>query len=98
MAEFDPDKINAVCKYLSNGFPEFSMDHACDENCMTPKFFVKNRDLIYIVKFIKKYWDRCDANTLFMHLKRLDVANALRKNPKKNVMVSQSINLGFEPK
>ena len=98
MAEFDQDKFNAVYKYLSIGFPEFSIDHAYNDDLMAPKFSIEKANERYVVKFVKKYWDRCDANTLFMHLKRLDVANALRKNPKKNVIVNQSISLGLEPK
>lgn len=98
MTEFDQNKINAVHKYLSNGFPEFLVIHAYDEDRMAPKFSVEKNDVIYVVKFIKKYWDNCDANTLFKHLKNLDVANALRKNPEENIIVNQSINLDFEPK
>jgi hypothetical protein len=98
MVEFDQDKFKAVYKYLFIGFPEYSIDHAYDEDLGAPKFSVEKADEKYVVKFIKKYWDRCDANSLFMHLKRLGVANALRKNPLKNVIVNQSINLGFEPK
>ena len=98
MTEFDQYKFEAVNKYLSIGFPGLSIDHNYDEDRMALTFNVKNNDKIYVVKFIKKYWDKCDANTLFMHLKRLDVANAMRKNPQENVIVSQGINLGFEPK
>ena len=96
--KFDQDKINAVYKYLSIGFPEFSIDHAYDEDLIAPKFSVEKADEKYVVKFVKKYWNQCDANTLFMHLKRLDVANALRKNPQKYVVVNRSIDLGFEPR
>ena len=98
MTEFDRDKINAVYNYLSNGFPELPIEDTLDEDRMTPIFSVEKADEKYVVKFIKKYWDRCDAGTLFKHLKNLDVANALHKNPKENVIVNQSINLGFEPK
>jgi hypothetical protein len=98
MTEFDRDKINAVYKYLSNAFPELSIKQTHDDDRMAPKFGFEKDDEKYVVKFNKKYWDRCDANTLFNHLKRLDVANALRTNPQENVIVSQSINLGFESK
>ena len=98
MTEFDQYKFDAVYKYLSIGFPGLPIDHAYNEDRMALIFSVKNNDEIYVVKFTKKYWDRCNANTLFKRLKILDVANALRKNPKKNVIVNQSINLGFEPK
>jgi hypothetical protein len=98
MTESDQYKFDAVYKYLSIGFPGLPIDQACDEDRMAPIFSVKNNDEIYVLKFIKKYWDRCDASTLFRRLKVLDVANALRKNPKKNVIVNQSINSGFEPK
>ena len=98
MTEFDQYKFNAVYKYLSIGFPGLPIDQAYDEDLMALTFSVKNNDEIYVVKFTKKFWDRCDANALFRRLKILDVANALRKNPKKNVIVNQSINLGFEPK
>jgi len=98
MTEFDQYKFDAVYKYLSIGFPELPIDQADDEDRTALIFSVKNNDEIYVLKFTKKYWDRCDANTLFRRLKILDVANALRKNPKKNVVVNESINLGFEPK
>ncbi|MGI9570684.1 MAG: hypothetical protein ACR2PH_13345 [Desulfobulbia bacterium] len=98
MTEFDQYKFDAVYKYLSIGFPGLSIDQAYDEERMALTFSVTNNDEIYVVKFTKKYWDRCDANTIFKRLKILDVANALRKNPKKNVVVNKSINLGFEPK
>ena len=98
MTEFDQYKYDAVYKYLSIGFPGLPMDQTHDEDRMAIVFCVKDNDEIYVVKFAKKYWDRCNADTLFKRLKILDVANALRKNPKKNVIVNQSINLGFEPK
>ena len=98
MTEFDQYKFDAVYKYLSIGFPELPIDQTYDEDCMALIFSIKNNDEICVLKFIKKYQERCDASTLFRHLKILDVANALRKNPKKNVIVNQSINLGFEPK
>lgn len=98
MAENDQDKIEAVYKYLSNEFPELPRDHAYDKERMAPKFSVEKSDKIYIVKFTKLCWDKCDANTLIEHLENLDVANALRKNPEKNVIVNESINLNFEPK
>ncbi len=98
MTEFDRDQVDAVYKYLSNGFPELPIEHTLDEERMAPKFSVANADEKYNVIFIKKYWDRSDAGTLFKHLRNLDVANALRKNPKENIIVNQSINLGFEPK
>ena len=98
MTEFDQYKSEAVYKYLSIGFPGLPIDQSYDEDCMAQTFSVKNNDEIYVVKFLKKHWDRCDANTIFKHLKTLDVANALRKNPQENVIVSQGINLGFEPK
>ncbi len=98
MTEFDQYKFDAVYKYLSIGFPGLPIDQAYDEDRMALTFSVKNNDEIYVVKFTKKYWDRCDANTLFKRLKILDVANALLKNPKKNVVINQSINLGFELK
>jgi hypothetical protein len=98
MTEFEQYKYDAVYKYLSIGFPGLLIDQAYDEDLMATTFSVKNDDEIYVVKFIKKYWDRCDANTLFKRLKILDVANALRNNPEKIVIVNQSINLGFESK
>ena len=98
MTEFDRYKFDAVYKYLSIGFPGLPVDQTYDEDRMSLTFSVKNNDEIYVVKFVKEYWDRCDANTLFMHLKRLEVANALLKNPQKNIIVSQSINLGLEPR
>ena len=98
MTEFDRDKIDAVYKYLSIGFPGLPIEHTHDEDRMAPTFSVEKADEKYVVIFIKKYWDRCDAGTLFKHLKNLDVANALRTNPKENVIVNQSISLGFEPK
>ena len=98
MTEFDQYKFDAVYKYLSIGFPGLPIDQSYDEDLMAITFSVKNNDEIYVVKFTKKYWDRCDANTLFKRLKILDVANALRKNPRQNVIVNQSISLGFEPK
>jgi hypothetical protein len=97
MTEFERNKINAVYKYLSIGFPELPIEYALDEDCIAPKFSIEKADEKYVVKFVKKYWDRCDANTLFKHMKILDVANVLRKNPNENVIVSQSIDLGFEP-
>ena len=98
MNKFEQYKFDAVYKYLSIGFPGLPIDHAYDEDRMTIVFNVKNNDQIYVVKFTKKFWDRCDANALFKRLKILDVANALRKNPQKVAIVNQSINLGFEPK
>jgi len=98
MNEFEQYKFDAVYKYLSIGFPGFPIDHAYDKDRMTTVFSVKNNDEIYVLKFTKKFWDRCDANALFKRLKILDVANALRKNPQKVAIVNQSINLGFEPK
>ena len=98
MTEFEQYKFDAVYKYLSIGFPGLPIDQAFDEERMALTFSVKNNNEIYVLKFVKKYWDRCDANTLFKRLKILDVANALRKNPKKNVIVNQSISLAFEPK
>ena len=98
MTEFEQYKFDAVYKYLSIGFPGLQIDQTYDEDRMALTFSVKNDDEIYIVKFIKKYWDRSDANTLFKRLKILGVANALRENPEKNVIVNQSISLGFEPK
>jgi hypothetical protein len=98
MTGLDQQKYDAVYKYLSIGFPGPPIDQDYDEERMALIFSVKNNHEIYVVKITKKYWDRCDANTLFKRLKILDVANALRKNPKKNVIVNQSINLGFEPK
>jgi hypothetical protein len=98
MTEFEQDKITAVHKYLAIGFPELSIECACDDDHTEPKFSVEESDKKYVVKIMKRYWDRCDANTLFRHLKRLDVVNALRKNPETNVIVSQSIDLGLEPK
>ncbi|MGD1971729.1 MAG: hypothetical protein PVF24_08950, partial [Desulfobacterales bacterium] len=98
MTAFDRSKINAVYKYLSIGFPEFSIDQAYDKDHMAPTFSVKNNDEIYVLKFIPKFWDRCDAGTLFKRLKTLDVANALRKNPQENIIVNQGVYLSYEPK
>jgi hypothetical protein len=98
MINLNQDKIDAVRKYLSNEFPELPIDRAYDEERMAPKFSVEKSDIIYIVKFTKKCWNDCDANTLIEHLKNLDVADALRKNPEKNVIVNKSIDLDFEPK
>jgi hypothetical protein len=98
MIESDQYKFNAVNRYLSMGFPEFSIEQAYDGERMAATFSVENKDEKYVVKFVKKYWDRCDANTLFKHMKNLDVANALRKNPQKNIIVNRSVDLGFEPK
>lgn len=98
MTAFDRSKINAVYKYLSIGFPEFSIDQAYDKDHMAPTFSVKSNDEIYVLKFIPKFWDRCDAGTLFKRLKTLDVANALRKNPQENIIVNQGVYLSYEPK
>jgi hypothetical protein len=98
MAENDQDKIDAVKNYLSNEFPELPLDHDYDKDLMAPKFSVEESDIMHIVKFTKKCWDDCDADTLIEHLNNLDVANALLKNPGKNVIVNKSINLDFEPK
>ena len=98
MTEFDQSKADAVYKYLSIGFPGLPIDQAYDEDRRAEIWSVKNNDKIYVVKFLKKYWNKCDANTIFMHLKRLDVANALRNNPQENVIVNQGISLGLEPK
>ena len=98
MTKFDRYKFDAVYKYLSIGFPGLPIEQACDEDHMAPTFSVKDNDEIYVLIITKKYWDRCDASDLFKRLKILNVANALRKNSKQNVIVNQSINLGFEPK
>jgi hypothetical protein len=98
MTEFDQNKFDAVYKYLSIGFPGLSIGQAYDEDRTAIAFSINNNDEIYVVRFTKKYWDRCDANTLFKRLKILDVVNALRENPEKNVIVNQSIDLAFEPK
>jgi hypothetical protein len=98
MTEFDRYKFDAVYKYLSIGFAGLPIEQAYDEDHMAPTFSVKDNDEIYVLIISKKYWDRCDASALFKRLKILNVANALRKNSKQNVIVNQSINLGFEPK
>lgn len=100
MAEIDQDKIDVVYKYLSSEFPELSRSiiYQYDEERLAPKFSIDRADLVFIVKFTKKCWDDYDANTLFEHLKNIDIAKVLRKNPDKNVIVNKSSDPDFEPK
>lgn len=100
MTESDQDKIDMVYKYLSGEFPEStrSIHYKYDTDSMGFNFTIGRVDTVFIVKITKKCWDDYDANSLFEHLKKLDVANELRKNPDKNVIVNNGFDLDFEPK
>lgn len=95
MARTDLEKARAVRKYLKEEFPACLVVHRkggdVKARTLTWNFRVSSEGVFHIARICHSVWINHDASSLYGYLKRISLANLLRKNPSKSVLFTKEM-------
>ncbi|MGD8982776.1 MAG: hypothetical protein PVH99_03765 [Desulfobacteraceae bacterium] len=93
MAKIDQEKARAVCKYLKEEFPAGLVDYKRNSTkktwAGTWDFRVVCDGIFLTAVICQSVWIAHDASSLYNYLKRISLANLLRENPRKPVILKK---------
>ena len=93
MARIDQEKTRAVRRYLRGEFPGCLIDYKRNDNkktwATTWDFRVVCSGVFHTTVICQSVWMTHDASSLYNYLKRISLANLLRDNPSKPVILKK---------
>jgi hypothetical protein len=93
VAKTDQEKASAVRKYLKEEFPTCLVDYKRNANkkmwAGTWDFRVVCDGIFLTAVICQSVWISHDASSLYNYLKRISLANLLRENPRKPVILKK---------
>jgi hypothetical protein len=93
VAKIDQEKARAVRKYLKEEFPACLVDYKKSDNkqtwAATWDFRVACQGIFLTAVICQSVWMTHDASSLYNYLKRISLANLLRENPSKPVIIKK---------
>jgi hypothetical protein len=93
VAKIDQEKARAVCKYLKEEFPAGLVDYKRNSTkktwAGTWDFRVVCDGIFLTAVICQSVWIAHDASSLYNYLKRISLANLLRENPRKPVILKK---------
>jgi hypothetical protein len=93
VAKIDQEKARAVCNYLKEEFPSCPVDYKRDSHkeswADTWDFRVAFEGIFLTAVICQSVWITHDASSLYNYLKRISLANLLRENPTKPVILKK---------
>jgi hypothetical protein len=93
VAKIDQKKARAVCDYLKEEFPTCLVDYKRKPNkeswAGTWNFRVVCEGIFLNAVICQSVWITHDASSLYNYLKRISLANLLRKTPRKPVILKK---------
>ncbi|KPK30047.1 MAG: hypothetical protein AMK69_04575 [Nitrospira bacterium SG8_3] len=93
VAKIDQEKARAVCNYLKEEFPACLVDYKRNSKkkswADTWDFRVVCEGIFLTAVICQSVWITHDASSLYNYLKRISLANLLRKTPTKSVILKK---------